>query len=51
MSSEPLTPQDDKREELIARRKAEVWLIAIVMTASFCAGTTIVFLITWLLLN
>jgi len=51
VSSAPTPSPSDEREELVARRKAEVWLIAIVMTASFCVGTTIVFLITWLLLN
>lgn len=51
MSGEPRPPQLEEHEELIARRKAEMWLIAIVMTASFCIGTTIVFLIVWLLLK
>lgn len=51
MSAEPQPPPNEDRGKLIARRKTEVWLIAIVMTASFCVGTTIVFLIVWLLLK
>jgi hypothetical protein len=49
-SGQPLEP-DKEREKLVTRRKMELWMIAIAMITSFCVGTTIVFLIAWLLLK
>jgi hypothetical protein len=50
--SNPENPTPDaEREELAAKRKQQIWLIAILMTVTFCAGTSIVFLIAWLLIR
>ena len=48
------TSTDSKQEEMdqtVVRRKKQIWLIAAIMTGSFCIGTTALFFIIWLLLR
>jgi hypothetical protein len=40
-----------ERAELFARRKKHVWKIVLVMTITSCAGTTLLLLLLWFILQ
>ena len=49
MTQPDLETPGAEREELLAQRKRQVWLIVLVMTVSSCIGSAILIYLLWLL--
>jgi hypothetical protein len=42
---------EEERERIVARRKKQIWLMAAIMTGSFCIGTSTLCLVLWLIIK
>lgn len=47
----PADTGEEEREQTVARRKKQIWLIAAIMTGSFCIGTSVLCLVLWLIIR
>jgi len=47
----PANTSEEEREQTVTRRKKQIWLMAAIMTGSFCIGTSILCMVLWLIIK